>query len=295
VFGAYPGGYQYYNPADQSLNKSILGLYEAVFWIDDGNAAAAWTAADLDKLRWYLGFNTNVMLAGWRMAYELSDLTSPQIFGPGDLMYDYIGVTSTREIAGEIDFQGGVGALGFPDVVLDTAKVYSVWNGKMGWIGIPADVRPGTETIYTFNSYSGAYTGWRVGVRRDNGTSKVAFLSMPFYYLRAADARAAVDSVMSWFDIEFTCDCGQFCDLNRDTAINPVDVAMMVAYVYRNQGPWPAEPKCFQGGEVAGGDWNCDGAVNPIDVVYYVNYVYRDSGLGPCDPCACGPYPDSCP
>jgi len=270
-------------------------LYQAVFWIDDGNAASAWTEEDLDNLRWYLNFNTNVMMAGWRMAFELSDLTSPQYFYPGDLMYDYVGITSTREIAGEIDFQGGVGVLGFPDVVLDTSKVYSIWDGKMGWIGVTSSIRPGTETIYTYNSYSGTYDGWRVGVRRDNGNSKVAFLSMPFYYLREADARAAVDSVMSWFDIALTCDCSQFCDLDKDGGMSPVDVVLIVNVVYRNYDPPPASGLCFSGEHAVNGDWNCDGSVNPVDVVYYVNYVYRESGLGPCDPCACSAYPDGCP
>ena len=294
IFSGYPTSYYYYDPLSESLNKSIMGQYAAIFWLNDANGAGVWRQEDVDKLRWYLGYNTNVLLAGWRVAFEFSGLTSPKTLSPGNLLYDYAGVTTTSEVT-DVDFEGAIGQTGLPNVALDPAKVYEFWQGKMGWIGVLNSIRSGTETIYTFDSYSGAHTGKRVGVRRDNGTNKFMFLSMPFYYLRNTDAQAVVDSAVSWFGVAQTCDCAQFCDANRDGAINPADVVLMVNYVYRS-GPSPLViPLCYQGQRAVNGDWNCDGRLNPIDVVYYVSFVYKSSGVGPCNPCNCSPYPSSCP
>jgi len=294
VFGGYPTGYYYYNPASQTLNKSIIGQYGMIFWFDDGNAAGPWEQDDIDKLRWYLAYNTNVLLAGWRVTFELSGLASPKTLSPGNLLYDYAGVTTTSEVT-DVDFEGAIGQAGVPNLTLDPVKVYEVWEGRMGWIGVLNNIRSGTETIYSFDSYSGAHAGKRVGVRRDNGTSKFVFLSMPFYYLRDADARATVENTLSWFGITQTCDCGLFCDANRDGAINPADVVLMVNHVYKSAAPPLSIPMCFRGERAVNGDWNCDGNVNPVDVVRYVNFVYKGSTVAPCNPCACGPYPTNCP
>jgi hypothetical protein len=78
------------------------------------------------------------------------------------------------------------------------------------------------------------------------------------------------------------CDCTRFCDVNTDGNINPVDVVLMVNFVYRNlDGRNPSPPMC----PVESGDWDCNGAVNPIDVIYFANYVYKSTGSGPGDPC----------
>ncbi len=86
------------------------------------------------------------------------------------------------------------------------------------------------------------------------------------------------------------CDCTAHCDLNVDGSIDPLDVAILVNYVYKSldsrlQTACPGET----------GDWNCDGGIDPLDVSWYVAYVYKTSGVGPCDPCSCDPYPDNCP
>jgi len=78
------------------------------------------------------------------------------------------------------------------------------------------------------------------------------------------------------------CDCTDFCDLNLDGGINPIDVVCIVNFVYRQLDARQQIPNC----PGDNGDWNCDGAVNPLDVVLYVNFVYHSIGSGPCDPCA---------
>jgi len=87
------------------------------------------------------------------------------------------------------------------------------------------------------------------------------------------------------------CYCPDFCDLDRDGSLNPVDVVYLVNYVYKSLDGREQIAGCLGDN----GDWDCDGAVNPVDVVWYVNFVYKTIGDGPCDPCACFPYPDNCP
>ena len=86
------------------------------------------------------------------------------------------------------------------------------------------------------------------------------------------------------------CDCNAHCDLNLDESIDPLDVAILVNYVYRS---FDSRLSSACPGET--GDWNCDGGIDPLDVASYVVYVYKTSGSGPCDPCNCDPYPDNCP
>ncbi len=86
------------------------------------------------------------------------------------------------------------------------------------------------------------------------------------------------------------CHCMIHCDLNIDGSIDPLDVAIIVNYVYKMLDS-RAQTSCP--GDT--GDWNCDSSVDPMDVTWYVQFVYRSFGSGPCDPCNCDPYPDNCP
>ncbi|MFC1476143.1 hypothetical protein ACFLQW_03985 [Candidatus Zixiibacteriota bacterium] len=80
---------------------------------------------------------------------------------------------------------------------------------------------------------------------------------------------------------EAPCICTDFCDLDFDGAINPLDVTVLVNLVYRQlDSREPLPPSCPR----ANGDWDCSGAVDPIDVAFYVNFVYKSLG-GPDDPC----------
>jgi len=71
------------------------------------------------------------------------------------------------------------------------------------------------------------------------------------------------------------------CDLNLDGAFNPVDVVLLVNFVYKQFDAREPIPECT----MDNGDWDCNGEVNPVDMVYYVNFVYKSQGAGACDPC----------
>ena len=90
-----------------------------------------------------------------------------------------------------------------------------------------------------------------------------------------------VDSMLVEVYNEPPCDCTGFGDLNLDGGLNPVDVVLIVNYVYKDIDDRQQIPGC----PMENGDWDCDEEVNPVDVVGYVNYVYKNIG-GPCDPCA---------
>jgi len=77
------------------------------------------------------------------------------------------------------------------------------------------------------------------------------------------------------------CDCSGFCDVDLDGTINPVDVVLMVNYVYKQLDARQPLPDC----PMENGDWDCTGQVNPVDVVFYVNHVYRGWATTPCNPC----------
>ncbi len=79
----------------------------------------------------------------------------------------------------------------------------------------------------------------------------------------------------------FSCDCALFADLNLDGNIDPLDVALIVNFVYKDLDAIQEIDTC----PASNGDWDCDGQINPLDVTFFVNYVYKELGA-PCDPCA---------
>lgn len=88
-----------------------------------------------------------------------------------------------------------------------------------------------------------------------------------------------------------SCDCALHCDVDLNDNINPLDVSIMVSYVFKQLDARAVIIPC----PGKSGDWDCNGSVNPLDVAWYVSFVYKVSGVGPCEPCDCIPYPDNCP
>ncbi len=102
-------------------------------------------------------------------------------------------------------------------------------------------------------------------------------------YDNTDDASAPIVDYSPWAAGPFGCECEGFGDLNLDGGINPVDVVLIVNYVYKN---FDSIVQLSQLCPATNGDYNCDNQINPVDAVYYVNYVYKAIGTGPCQPCA---------
>ncbi|MFC1475826.1 right-handed parallel beta-helix repeat-containing protein [Candidatus Zixiibacteriota bacterium] len=79
-----------------------------------------------------------------------------------------------------------------------------------------------------------------------------------------------------------TCDYGTVVgDVNADDVLDPVDVAYVVSFVYKQQDSRLPFANC----PYEAGDVDCSGLVDPLDVAYYVNAVYQAQNAF-CDPCA---------
>ncbi|MFC1476226.1 SBBP repeat-containing protein [Candidatus Zixiibacteriota bacterium] len=66
------------------------------------------------------------------------------------------------------------------------------------------------------------------------------------------------------------CQCGVWGDMDGGSNIDPIDVAYLVNFVYKQLDALVDPPDC----PFPTGDVNCDGGVDPLDVTYLVNYVY---------------------
>jgi len=86
-------------------------------------------------------------------------------------------------------------------------------------------------------------------------------------------------------------DCVGYCDLDGYRGFAPLDVVILVKYIYHNLDARVVLESC----PGDNGDWDCDGLVNPTDLVWYVSRVYKNYPIEPCNPCQCDPYPDNCP
>jgi hypothetical protein len=91
----------------------------------------------------------------------------------------------------------------------------------------------------------------------------------------------SMDSMQVFIENVPPCLCDGFCDLDASGSLNPLDVTIIVNYVYRSLDSRLPLPNC----PLDNGDWDCSAQVTPVDVAFYVNYVYRSFGTGPCDPC----------
>ncbi|MFC1475388.1 sialidase family protein [Candidatus Zixiibacteriota bacterium] len=78
------------------------------------------------------------------------------------------------------------------------------------------------------------------------------------------------------------CYCGSKGDVDCNDNADPLDVSLMVNYVYLTR-----DARCYPGGWNCPydlGDFDCNGGVDPIDIAYIVNLVYK--GLDAiCDGC----------
>jgi hypothetical protein len=146
-----------------------------------------------------------------------------------------------------------------------TATVYEPYVLDPALPAAPAgtgdNIRDNVEQIYLESPAAGTYT---VNVSH-KGT-----LAAPQYYSLIGSHRIS------------DCDCAGFGDLDLSGLITPLDVTILVNYVYKQLDSRVQLPDCPGNN----GDWDCATGVTPLDVAYCVNYVYKQVGGGPCDPCA---------
>lgn len=197
--------------AADGLTLSDIGAYSSVIWVSDDRdrevagvpVQAQFLGENLTLLKQYLDVGGNVLLMGWRLSGGV-DPIYPGTYAPGDVLHDYFGVANigTASPQGGRYFYGATGALGYPDVTVDTAKARTPWVGKLPEADYLTAAAPGAETIYTFLSdpTDSVFHGAPVAVRNDGGTFKTVFVDFPLYHLLMPGAQDLVENALDWFN-----------------------------------------------------------------------------------------------
>ena len=262
MFAGFQHGFYPYDNYAIPVDKSELGQYGTIFWIDDDLSWEKWPDDHWVKLNWYLSYGNNVVIIGWQTPNEISS---------GTFLYDRFRVSDIERI-NSVDCVGGIGESGFPSVVFDTAKVVDIftpWNGKLAQIWTETTADPSAEIILRYNSAINdpAREALPVAVRRDYGGNKMALVGLPLYYMRHADAQMMIGAFATWFDLP-PADPG---DLNSDGNVDVLDIMIEVDIVF--SGLYP--PAGYASADI-NGDCVCD----VLDIVYLIDYVFR-GGVAP--------------
>mgnify|MGYP002399024661 CR=1 FL=1 len=254
-------GYNYsqigINAPTQKLSRSLAGQYSSVLWFDDDYAGHL-LANSIDSLQWYLGFDANLFLAGWRTIYWVAGSVP---LDPGNFVYDFLGINQVTENS-PYDFDGAIGENGWPDVQISATGTFGAAMSNIGKFAL----RPGAQVIYRYHSLSGnpEFDGQPAGVLFVDGQSKRIALSFPIYYLTESSAHMLLAKVLETFGEGFAPQ--PYGDANMDGRVNLRDITLLMKYLYRG-GPAPADQTYA--------DANGDCILNLADVYYLINYCYR--------------------
>lgn len=99
--------------------------------------------------------------------------------------------------------------------------------------------------------------------------------------VRSAENCAACGGTYLGDSVFCACDCAGLGDLDLNGAIDPLDVTILVNFVYKGWHTRELILTC----PVENGDWDCSGTITPVDVAYCVQHVFKIWGSPPCDPC----------
>jgi hypothetical protein len=256
MFAAHSHGFYQYNDYDDPVDKSELGQYQVLYWIDDDLSWENWPADHWTKLNWYLSYGNSVVIVGWQTPNELTS----------DFRYDRLRISDVDKI-NSVDCVGGLGEAGFPSVIFDTAKVvdiYTPWDGKLGQVWTMTQADGTAEVFLRYNSATDdpVRETLPVGIRRSTGGAKLALVGLPLYYMREADAQAMIGALATWFDLP-PADPG---DLNGDGAIDVLDLSNLVDVIFAGS---------FPGTGYNSADVNGDCEVNVLDLVYMIDHLFR--------------------
>jgi hypothetical protein len=253
------------NTGSDRLGRSLAGQYKSIIWIDD-DVSTQLLGASADSLRWYLGYNSNLCVAGWQTIAWLAGSSNPE---PGDFVYDYFGISTIDENV-DFDFTGANGENGWPKVDVNPDNIFS---GVMPYISTFTLI-PGAEVIYRFNSATSnpEYQDQPCGVAYDTPNGKRVALGFPLFYLNESDAQALISKICTYFGMSSEYAYG---DVNLDGTVNIFDITYIVAYLYL-AGPPPSFPNLA--------DTNGDCTINIFDITRLVSYLYL-SGEAPVAGC----------
>ncbi len=253
------------NTGGDRLGRSLAGQYKSIIWLDD-DVSVQDLSSSLDSLDWFLGYNTDLCIAGWQ---TIAWAAGESQLSPGDFFYDHTGISSIDENPA-FDFVGADGQNGWPNLQVTPDNVF---NGMLPYISVFTAV-PEAEVIYTYNSVSSDpnYQDKPAGIAYETGSGKRVALSFPVYHLTESSALQLTAKICSYFEIESNNPNG---DANLDGIVNIFDITYIIVYLYLGGAP----PLVMNLADVNG---DCE--ISIFDFSYLISYLYL-SGPAPIDGC----------
>ncbi len=180
---------------DTSIDAPVrcdVGQYKEVFYFDDDNLKH-FLSASMIPLDWYMGYETDMFLAGWKTVYSV---TGNSYLYPGNFFYDHFGLS--RVMLSPTSNFGGVNALnGWPVLEL---------KNEAPFYGVLPDITvfekaPNAQVIYTYkaNPPGGYYDGKPVAIAYNTGYGQRVVMGFPIYYLTSASGQALMAKVQEYF------------------------------------------------------------------------------------------------
>ncbi len=171
-----------------------IGPFSTVLWHGDDYSQQEIGPA-LPGLANYLCHGGRLWLVGWKpVAALMSSNAYPFAFQPGQFPYDFLRLSRAEQSA-RPDFIGATGLLGYPDVMVESAKATPSLRGRLPYIDalLPRDA----EAVLAYNSFSGdTFHGKPVGIRWLAEPGRAVFFGFPFYYVNEDDARVLARRVL---------------------------------------------------------------------------------------------------
>jgi hypothetical protein len=173
-----------------------VGPYSTIVWhADDYQDQRVYPA--VSGLTNYLSYGGRLWMVGWKPIFGLMNRTEtyPYTFSLGQFPYDYLHLSRSTEAQLQ-DYIGAGGQSGYPNLSVDSMKVFASWHGKLSYID--AVFPRNADTVFTFNSASGdtAFQGKPVGVRWLSGPYRIVFFGFPFYFMKDSEARQVAIKVL---------------------------------------------------------------------------------------------------
>jgi hypothetical protein len=172
-----------------------VGPYSTLVWHADEYTQQRFHPA-VPSLVNYLEHGGKLWLVGWKpMLGVMGSGGYPFTFSAGQMPYDELHLAEAGQCA-EMNFVGAEGQSGYPDIAVDSTKLFASFEGKLPYIDVlyPRDA----DTVLTFNAALGdSFQDKPVGVRWLAGPGKVVCFGFPMYYTVESEARAVALKVLA--------------------------------------------------------------------------------------------------
>jgi len=186
-----------------------IGPYSTIVWHGDDYSQQQLSPA-IAGIANYLTYGGKLWLVGWKPVLALVGSGQyPFTFAPGQFPYDYLHITAGHEQS-SYDFLGATGSSGYPDVSVDSAKLFASAHGRLPFADAFAVLD--ADTVLRFSSFSNdSFQGKPVGIRwlgrrglsphgdcpQNLSGGSVVFFGFPFYYMKEAEARPVAVKVLT--------------------------------------------------------------------------------------------------